>query len=83
MKMKNIIIAVAALALGAAAGWFVGGLGNGERGMGNGERGMGNGLPADLSAKACAAAEALAKAGERGTGKMPVVPVSCPGPGAR
>ena len=34
MQMKNIIIAVAALALGAAVGWFVGGVG--ERGMGNG-----------------------------------------------
>ena len=36
MKMKNIIIAVAALAVGAAVGWFAGVLGNGERGMGNG-----------------------------------------------
>jgi len=35
--------------------------------MGNGEWGTGNGLPADLSAKASAAAEALAKAGEWGT----------------
>ena len=35
---ENIIIAVAALALGAVAGWFVGGVG--ERGTGNGEWGM-------------------------------------------
>ena len=34
MKMKNIIIAVAALALGASAGWFVRGVG--EWGTGNG-----------------------------------------------
>ena len=33
---------------------------------GNGELGTGNGLPADLSAKACASAEALAKEGEWG-----------------
>ena len=33
-----------------------------------GKWGTGNGLPADLSAKACAAAEALAKAGERDPG---------------
>ena len=38
-----------------------------SKNKGNGERVTGNGLPADLSAKACAAAEALAKAGERGT----------------
>ena len=36
MKMKNAIIAVAALAVGAAVGWFAGGLENGERGIGNG-----------------------------------------------
>ena len=64
MKAKNVIIAVAALATGAAVGWFVAGLGV----TGNGEWGTGNSLPADLSAKACAAAEALAKAGEWGTG---------------
>ena len=36
MKMKNAIIAVAALAVGAAVGWFAGGLENVERGIGNG-----------------------------------------------
>ena len=36
LQMKSIMIAVAALVVGAAAGWFAGGVG--ERGMGNGER---------------------------------------------
>ena len=48
MQKKNVIIAVAALAVGVAVGWFARGVG-----------GTGTGLPA----------EALAKAGERVTGK--------------
>ena len=41
MKIKTILIAVAALVVGATAGWFAGKMvvtGTGERGTGNGER---------------------------------------------